>query len=398
MRNYFEFVSSAKIKCGEGAAQTLGSELLSYGVCRPLVILSIEVVRSGIAGRAIASVNEGKKGSAVIFDGVPKNLSVDIVREMKQIYERENCDSVVAIGGASVIDSAKLLKLLLSENSEDISSVAGIKAKRYGLIPSFFLPTEICGGAESDGMIEESDAFISSPEMVPNAIFIDKEIAEKKPLRAAAEGAVYALANAIEAYLGASEDDVTEIYAEKSVKLIDKYAKRASERASDGEAATGVALASALSGVAYGNVPFGAAHALAEAIHDVTGESKAEAMTHVLVGALRCLRGPSAERFEGLMERYFNFISKDQSDESSEVSGEESAEAPKTDSAAVGKVARFIEELTDAAGVTGSLSATDIPRESFGAIAETAQGKRAAATSAGTYSKDDFLEILNAAY
>lgn len=396
MRNYFEFENRAKINCGEDAARTLGAELVCHGAKKPFVLFSIDAVRSGIADRALSSISGGRKGSAVCFDGVPNAFDVEIARDMKTAFLKKECDSIVAVGGASVLDYAKVLKLFLSQKCEDLLPIAGTYRASDDAIPMFFLPTELSLGAELNGSVQDGDVYVSSPEMVPTVLFIDRDFAEKKPLRALAEGAIYALANAIEAYLGAEEEDPAEIYAEKAVRLLFKHGEKAVERAGNKEAATKVALASALAGVAYGNVPFGAAHAMSDAISEIGDVSKPQGMALALVASLKNLDENAKKRLESLVKS----LNLEENLGNSDLEGGESEDyaAPERGNDAVAAIEKWIASLGEIAGVVTKISETKIQREVFGDIALSAQGNRAAVGGTRTLSKEDFIAILNNAY
>ena len=396
MRNYFEFENRAKINCGEDAAKTLGAELVRYGAKKPFVLFSIDAVRSGVADRALSSIRGGRKGSAVCFDGVPNAFDKEIARDMKASFQKHECDAIVAVGGAFVLDYAKVLKLFLLQKCDDLIPLAGTYKAVGDAIPMFFLPTELSLGAELNGSVTDGDTYVSSPEMVPTVLFIDRDFAEKKPLRSLAEGSIYALANAIEAYLGAEEDDPAEIYAEKAIRLLFKHGVKAAERAGNKEAATGVALASALAGVAFGNVPFGAAHALSDAISEITGVSKPQAMTLAFIAALKNLDENSVRRLENLVKTLNLEEEVAKTQEENELASE--FESSQKEQGAVAILERWVDALSDVAGVTTKISQTDIQRETFGDIASSAQGKRAAIGGVRTLSKEDFIAILNNAY
>lgn len=401
MRNYFEFENRAKINCGEDAARTLGYELALFGSKKPFVLCSIDVVRSGIADRALASLDGGRKGAAVCFDGVPSELDEEVVREMKAAFIKASCDSIVAIGGASVLDSAKALKAFLTKKCEDLRSIEGTSRAFSTSIPMIFLPTDLCFGAELNGAIFEGNLFVSSPDFVPNVLLIDREIAEKKPLRLLAEGAIYAFANAVEALVGAEEDDPAVMYAEKAIKLLFKHTEKAVERAGNKDAATGVALASALAGVAYGNVPFGAAHALSDALSGVCGISKPAAMTLVLTAALEKLDENAKNRVEKLLNS-MDFTTKIQSQHENSIEDQteedEEQKQKKPVDSPLAAISLWIASLSEIAGVICKISKTEILRETFGDIATAAQGKRASVTGVRSFTKDEFIEMLNLAY
>ncbi|SAK74196.1 iron-containing alcohol dehydrogenase [Caballeronia arationis] len=92
------------IHLGYDALAMLGSECARVGVKRPLVITDKGVAAAGLAGRAVESA---KLGDLPVFDETPSNPTEAMVLKAAEMYRREDCDGLIAVGGGSSIDLAK---------------------------------------------------------------------------------------------------------------------------------------------------------------------------------------------------------------------------------------------------------------------------------------------------
>ena len=386
MRNYFEFYNPAKINCGKDALHTLGPELEYFGASHPMIIASANAERMGALEKVLKALVGTNVAVGSVYVMAAQKPEREPLHELKEKYEAEGCDGIVAVGGECAMDSAKALKLFLSEECDDFLPLAGTTRRPVKDVPLVVIPTENGSGHEASGFIEMEDNFISTPGIVPNAVIIDSAVAEIAPARVIAACGVYALANAIEAYLNADDITVTEIYAQKAIKLIFEHLKKVVNDEETEEDSLGVALASTLAGIAFGNVPYGAAHALATAISEKTDETKEEMIALSLVPMLKSLTDEQREKLKYLLPYTCSF-------------GEVS-ETPKSERASrtIENVEKLVNELHEIANIPLKLSETSVPRELFGQIAECAQNKRSALIHLRAVGKDDFLKLLNACY
>ena len=93
-----------------GAVKALPVELAALGITRPLLLTDQGLVKCGVAARVLDTVRG--RNDLVVFDTVPENPTVAGVEAAYEIYRREKCDGVVALGGGSVIDTAKAVAVL----------------------------------------------------------------------------------------------------------------------------------------------------------------------------------------------------------------------------------------------------------------------------------------------
>jgi len=386
MRKYFEFYNPTKINCGEGALRTIGAELECFGSKKPFVIASATAVRLGAADKVRSALRGGSVKESVLYDALPARLDLNVLRELKAKFLAEKCDGIIAVGGESAMDFGKGLKLFLSENCDDFLPIAGTAKRAEKLIPLIAVPTENGSGHETSGYVSLDDCYVSTPAIVPNVLVLDERVAALSPARVTAANVIYALANAIEAYVGADGVSLVEIYAQKAVALIFANIEKLVKDEENSGSALSVALASAYAGIAYGNVLFGAAHALAEALSDVSGEPMEEMITISLVPALNALSDAQKAKLQELLPFMCGV------DKCGEIPQEERS------AKAIEMVANLISNLHAACALPEKIKETKISRETFGAIADAAQDKRSAITEFRPIGQEEFLKLLNDAY
>ena len=386
MRNYFEFQNGVKIKCGEGALGTIGAELTYYDVKKPLIITSSSAEKLGVTEKVKAAVAARGISDAICFLYDQTEIMEETAKQIKETYQSEGCDGIIAVGGDTVIDTAKIVRFFLSENCEEILPIIGTGKAKTKEIPTIAIPTENGSGKEANGYVEYKDSYLTSNALVPNVVIIDDKTAMTAPSRTVAALGAYTLTNAIEAYLNADEDSMVEIYAEKAIHLTAKYLLKFVQNSEDNNACRGMALAGTLAGIAYGETQFGAGHALALAISEATTEPIEEAYAIALLPTVEKAVKERAKRMKNLLLPI--------------VGAKEYAETPDSERAqrTITEVKKLLESLHDKANVPIKISQTKIAREEFGNIAERAANKREAITAYKPVTKEDFIAMLNSAY
>ena len=99
-----------KVQFGFGVIEALPAELAELGIARPLYVTDRGLVQCGVFS-AVRRAMSGETNLAV-FDETPENPTVEGVEGALSAYRARDCDGIVAVGGGSVIDTAKALSLL----------------------------------------------------------------------------------------------------------------------------------------------------------------------------------------------------------------------------------------------------------------------------------------------
>ncbi|NMM04102.1 iron-containing alcohol dehydrogenase [Paraburkholderia sp. RP-4-7] len=256
---------------GANAVSSLASELDALGVRRPLLVTDRGVVAAGLAAKTVAAC--GEAGSVVIFDNVTENPLFADVDNGAAVYSREGCDGVVALGGGSVLDTAKLIALLAT-NVGSVADYAGVpNAVHVAGAPLIAVPTTAGTGSEaspSSGI--HPDAFTASVGMnsrylVPAVAILDPELTLSLPPRLTAATGIDALSHCIEGYLSTKSVPLGKAIALDGIARVAAYLRRAVTNGDDMAARAEMMMAAYAGGVSIG-MGLGPAHAVALSCSD----------------------------------------------------------------------------------------------------------------------------------
>ena len=198
--SYFEFQNAVKLLCGDLALERIPNELQHLNAKRPLVLSDAVLAKIGTMAMVTdAMVAEGVAPAATFAD-IPVDSSLAVVNRIAAFYREQNCDSIVAIGGGSVIDTAKGVRLVLSQDTDDIFSISGLENVTKGrYIPFVVVPTTAGTGSECTGVaVIKNDAngvkmeFLS-PFVEPDVAVIDPRMTVGLPPKATASTGMDAL-------------------------------------------------------------------------------------------------------------------------------------------------------------------------------------------------------------
>jgi alcohol dehydrogenase class IV len=200
-------------------------------------------------------------------------------------------DSVLAVGGGSVIDVAKLIAAL-TDSPQKISEVFGINLLLARKLALVCLPTTAGTGAEVSPnaiLLDEASELkkgVVSPHLVPDAAFIDPLLTLGVPPDVTAATGLDALTHCIEAYANKFAHPIVDNYALQGIKLISKNLLAAVRDGKNLEARAALALGSLYGGLCLGPVNTAAVHALAYPLGGkfriAHGVSNALLLPHVL--------------------------------------------------------------------------------------------------------------------
>ncbi len=112
MSRYYDFFCPVKLMAGEQALEQLAGELMTLGASRPLLLTDKGVSASGLATLVQGLLAEGGLPVMACWDEIPADSSTAVVEQIAVRYRKLGCDSLVALGGGSVIDTAKAVNIL----------------------------------------------------------------------------------------------------------------------------------------------------------------------------------------------------------------------------------------------------------------------------------------------
>lgn len=206
--------------------------------------------------------------SVLINDEITEEpLFEDYERILTQAREFQ-ADSVVGIGGGSVLDTAKLIAATLNNKISVCEIVADNSLLKRDVYLACLPTTAGTGSEMSPNAIffdpkSNLKVGVISPALVTDATYIDPELTVGVPPAVTAATGLDALTHCIEAYVNKFAHPHIDILALEGIKLIGTNLKRAFDNGDDLEAREKVALGSMYGGMCLGPVNTAAVHALA---------------------------------------------------------------------------------------------------------------------------------------
>ena len=271
---------------GVNSALVMCEQVAILGFTRVIIVTDNFLGGSGILD-GIKSTLADTNVEFVVYDGVLPDPSFDQVQAGEALLRAEKCQAVIAVGGGSVLDAAKMMAMLHT-NPGPLEKFDGIqKCKKPGL-PLFAVPTTAGTGSEitlaaiiTDPVSHKKIPVVDS-KMIPGYVALDAEIMKGMPPGITAATGMDALTHAVESYLSKASNEATEIQARAAIMLIFKYLAKAYHDGGDMAARDGMALASFYAGAAFGKTSVGYVHGIAHQLGRVCGTPHGNANAMVL--------------------------------------------------------------------------------------------------------------------
>ncbi|HXP96494.1 MAG TPA: iron-containing alcohol dehydrogenase [Telmatospirillum sp.] len=252
---------------GAGCLADVPSELAQRGFKTPLIVTDSVLVKVGL----VQPLVDGLKAlglTPVVFDGVEPNPTVAIVDRAFDLFCAGTCDSIVAVGGGSPIDTAKAVRIL-SVNPKPITRYNGVgKVGREG---AFLIAVNTTAGTAaevtSNAVITDTDnqvkMVIIDAKIIPDISVNDPAMMIKIPAATTAATGMDALTHAVEAYVSQGAHVLTDHSALEAIRLISSYLPRAVAHGDDLEAREMMAYGQFIAGLAFNSAGLGMVHAMA---------------------------------------------------------------------------------------------------------------------------------------
>ena len=246
-----------------GAADSLPGELTALAVRRPLLVTDQGLVACGVAGRIRALLP-----NAAVFDTTPENPVYAGSDAALAAYRAAGCDGVVALGGGSVIDTAKFVAVLACQGGTTAGLAEHTQPITDDVAPLIVLPTTAGTGSETspDAGIHPApntrSRGISTPALIPRVAICDPGLTVTLPPRLTAGTGLDALSHCIEGYLSITDCAPAKAMALDGMRRAWRAVAHATARGEDLTAREEMMLAALAGGVAIG-LGLGPAHAIA---------------------------------------------------------------------------------------------------------------------------------------
>ncbi len=371
-----------KIVFGTGCIQTFVDDYLKMGLQR-LFVLTAPPIRPLIEETLTALGNAGV--SVEVFQDIVAEPTVNDFKKMLEIARQFKADSVVGIGGGSVLDVTKLIAALINSDQqvEDCFGTGFIQKKGRWFA---CLPTTAGTGSEVSPnaiLLDERDHLkkgIVSPFLIADVAYVDPKLTWTVPAKVTADTGMDALTHCIEAYTNKFAHPSVDIYALQGIRLIAANLEKAVKNGQDQEAREALAFGSLYGGLCLGPVNTAAVHALS---YPLGGEF------HIPHGLSNAILLPSVMKFNApaAMKRY------------AEVAIAMGCEPGKNDEETAQRGVDFIYQLADAVGIPKKLTDLGIPQTAVDGMAKAAmEVQRLLKNNPREVTEQDARDIYNSLY
>jgi len=371
-----------KIVFGTGCIQTFVEDYKKMGLKR-LYVLTAPPIRPLIEEALDALTSTGV--AIEVFQDIVAEPTVNDFKGILEKARRFQADSVVGVGGGSVLDVTKLVAAFINSEQqvEDCFGTGFIQKKGLWFA---CLPTTAGTGSEVSPnaiLLDERDHLkkgIVSPFLIADVAYVDPKLTWTVPAKVTADTGMDALTHCIEAYTNKFAHPAVDIYALKGIQLIAANLENAVKNGQNQEAREALALGSLYGGLCLGPVNTAAVHALS---YPLGGEF------HIPHGLSNAILLPSVMKFNmpANVKRY------------AEVAIAMGCEPGKNDEETAQRGVDFIYQLAAAVGIPDKLTALGIPQTAVDGMAKAAmQVQRLLKNNPREVTEQDARDIYNSLY
>ncbi|BDB28845.1 alcohol dehydrogenase [Cupriavidus sp. TA19] len=252
---------------GPGCARETGARAKALGARKALIVTDAGLYKMGLSEVVAGHIREAGL-QAVIFPGAEPNPTDVNVHDGARLFEREECDFIVSLGGGSSHDCAKGIGLV-SAGGGHIRDYEGIDKSTVPMTPLISINTTAGTAAEMTRfcIITNSSNHVKMAivdwRCTPLIAIDDPSLMVAMPPALTAATGMDALTHAIEAYVSTAATPITDACAEKAIALIAEWLPKAVANGDSMEARAAMCYAQYLAGMAFNNASLGYVHAMA---------------------------------------------------------------------------------------------------------------------------------------
>lgn len=267
MPSFYDFCCRVKTISGTDTLEMIPDQLAKLKAQRVMLISD-----KGVRGAGLIDVVTNALGDRLaiggIYDAVPVDSDYKVVDEIVRIYRSNDCDAIIAVGGGSVIDTAKGVNIVVSLGGDTLLAYEGFGAVKRKLKPLVVIPTTAGTGSEMTlvAVIADPDRQIKmlfpSYFILPDLAVLDPRMTLTLPAFLTASTAMDALAHSCEAYYCLEKNPLSDSFALRAIKLICQNLVNVVKNPDDIQGRIALANASSMAGIAFSNSMVGMIHNL----------------------------------------------------------------------------------------------------------------------------------------
>ncbi len=302
----WQFATAGRLVFGRGVTGELGSLVARLKLQRVLLVTDANLVAAGMATRIVEQL-QSAACSVVTYDECRPEPPVQCAVDAAALAVQHQVDGIVALGGGSNIDIAKMVAILKTHGGKP-QDYFGFDRVPGPLLPLIACPTTAGTGSEvsNSSVLTDHDSGTKvsslSHYLRPALAVVDPDLTDTCPAKVSAHSGIDALVHAIEAITARASEvmpaptqlerayagayGLTSMLGLEAVRLIGKSLVKAVHTGSDRQAREDMALAATLAGMAFSNSGVALVHALEYPIGVLThcshGEGNGLLLPHVM--------------------------------------------------------------------------------------------------------------------
>ncbi len=382
----YDFLMPSVNFFGPGVISKIGERAKMLGMKKPVIVTDkfLENLKNGAVAQTLASLK--KSGvDYVVYNEVEPNPKIHNIKEVKTLYEKEDADSIITVGGGSAHDTGKGAGIIMT-NGDDITKLAGIETLKNPLPPLIAVNTTAGTGSEltRHAVITNEETHLKfvvvSWRNIPLVSFNDPTLMLDIPNGLTAATGMDAFVQAVEPYVSVDHNPITDSQCIQAIKLIESSLREAVANGHNLQARTKMVEAEMLAGMAFNNANLGYVHAMA---HQLGGQYDAP---H---GVCCALLLPYAEEYNLIAdpERFA---------ELARIMGENTDGLSTRDAAELS--IKAMKQLSEDVGISHSIKDIGAKPEDFDLMAENALKDGNAFSNPRKGTKEDIVKIFQEAY
>ncbi|WP_110112066.1 iron-containing alcohol dehydrogenase [Bacillus sp. CGMCC 1.16541] len=256
---------------GENSVYKLPAMIKVKGIDRILIVTDRGIMNIGLIDEFLKGL-EAKDIAYTIYDETVPNPTIDNIEEAVKAYHQHTCQAILAFGGGSSIDCAKVVGARIANPDKSVPDMKGQLKVKKSIPPLFAVPTTSGTGSEATiaAVISNRETHekyaINDIVLVPQAAVLDPLLTVNLPPMLTATTGMDALTHAVEVYIGKANTTETKTWSKEAIILIFNHLYKAYSNGTNIQARAGMQKASYLAGMAFTRVGVGNIHAIAHTL------------------------------------------------------------------------------------------------------------------------------------
>ena len=380
------FVLNETSYFGRGAREVLGEEIKQRKFKKVLVVTDKTLYEVGVT-KKVTDVLDKEKIDYEVYSEVKPNPTIKNVLDGIAVCKEVKADVIVAVGGGSAIDTAKGIGIVVKNpKRKDVVSLNGLSNTQNKSLPIIALPTTSGTAAEVtiNYVITDEEREIKmvcvDPHDIPVLAIVDSELMESMPKSIAASTGMDALTHAIEGYITAGHNTMSDMFHMRAIELIFENLPAAVNQ-KDPKAIENMALAQYMAGMGFSNVGLGIVHSMAHQLGAVYDTPHGIANAILLPTVMRFNGEVSWERFRDILVR---------------IGRPDAAYLNKQD--VINTFVWKITELSKEVGITQTVGEVGAKEEDIEMLAEKAMQDPCKPGNPREVTKEDFINLYRQAW